>query len=168
MRLERVLPGPVERVWAYLTDPNLRGKWLASGEMELRAGGRVNLHFHHAELSRHVEPIPEKYRDMEQGADVVGRVIRCEPPRLLAYSWGEPSGGESEVTFELTPQGNNVLMIVTHRHLENRNAMVSVAGGWHAHIGILIDVLNEVEPRAFWSTHARLEAEYEKLFPPER
>jgi uncharacterized protein YndB with AHSA1/START domain len=168
VRLERVLPGPIERVWSYLTDSNLRAKWLARGDMELRTGGRVELHFHHAELSPHVEPIPEKYRDMERGSDVVGRIIRCEPPRILSYSWGEPSGAESEVTFELTPQGRNVLLVVTHRRLEDRNAIVSVAGGWHAHIGILIDVLNEVEPRPFWSTHTRLEAAYEKLFQASR
>ena len=165
VRLERVLPGPIERVWSYLTDPDLLGKWLARGQMELRAGGKVELHFHHAELTRHVESIPEKYRDIEQHCDVVGRVVRCEPPRLLSYTWGEPSGTDSEVTFELTRQGGSVLMLVTHRRLGDRNEMVSVASGWHTHIGILIDVLNQVEPRAFWSTQTRLEAAYEERFP---
>ena len=26
VRLERLLPGPIERVWTYLTDPEKRGK----------------------------------------------------------------------------------------------------------------------------------------------
>jgi hypothetical protein len=30
-----------------------------------------------------------------------------------------------------------------------------------AHTGILADVLNGAEPRPFWSTHARLEKQYE-------
>ncbi len=40
--------------------------------------------------------------------------------------------------------------------------MVSVAGGWHAHLGILLDNLNDREPRPFWSTHTKAAAEYEK------
>jgi hypothetical protein len=39
VRFERLLPGPVERVWQYLTDSQLRGTWLATGPMEPRAGG---------------------------------------------------------------------------------------------------------------------------------
>ena len=33
-----LLPGPVERVWAYLTDSDLRSKWRASGQMEMKVG----------------------------------------------------------------------------------------------------------------------------------
>ena len=39
VRFERLLPGPIETVWAYLTDSKMRGEWLASGPMELRVGG---------------------------------------------------------------------------------------------------------------------------------
>ena len=31
---------------------------------------------------------------------------------------------------------------------------------WSMHTGILADVLNSVEPRPFWKTHSKLEAEY--------
>ena len=51
VRLERVLPGPIERVWAYLTEPEKRAKWFAGGPMELRVGGRVEFKFRHADLS---------------------------------------------------------------------------------------------------------------------
>lgn len=66
LRLERLLPGPIERVWAYLTEPDKRAKWLAGGPMELRAGGRAELRFNHADLS--AEKItPEKYRKKVEG-----------------------------------------------------------------------------------------------------
>jgi hypothetical protein len=52
--------------------------------------------------------------------------------------------------------------VLTHRRLPDRTGMVSVAGGWHAHLGILADNLDGREPRPFWSTHARAAAEYEK------
>ena len=34
VRIERTLPGPIERVWAYLVDPELRALWLATGDIE--------------------------------------------------------------------------------------------------------------------------------------
>jgi hypothetical protein len=64
------------------------------------------------------------------------------------------------VTFELTPRGNDVLMVLTHRRLATRDLMVNVASGWHTHVGFLIDVLNDREPPDFWATHARLAADY--------
>jgi uncharacterized protein YndB with AHSA1/START domain len=39
LKIQRLLPGPIERVWAYLTDGELRRKWLAAGEMEMKVGG---------------------------------------------------------------------------------------------------------------------------------
>jgi uncharacterized protein YndB with AHSA1/START domain len=160
LRIRRVLPGPIERVWAYLTESDKRGRWLASGPMELRVGGRVELTFHNTDLSAHAEPPPDKYKEYE-GASFCGRVTRCEPPRLLSYTWGD----DSEVTFELSPEGEKVLLVLTHRRLSDRTAMVRFGSGWHAHLAILVDHLGGREPRPFWSTHARLEAEYEKRLP---
>jgi uncharacterized protein YndB with AHSA1/START domain len=44
VRIERLLPGPVERVWAYLTESTKRATWLAAGEFDLRVGGAWNTH----------------------------------------------------------------------------------------------------------------------------
>jgi uncharacterized protein YndB with AHSA1/START domain len=162
LRLERLLPGPIERVWEYLTDSDQRGKWLASGPMELRVGGPVELTFDNSRLTGRFEPAPEKYNQFEKKASFQGRVTRCEPPRLLSYTWAESWGGDSEVTFELTARGKDVLLILTHRRLEGRETMISVASGWHAHIGILTEVLNGRPPPGFWSTHTQLEADYEE------
>jgi uncharacterized protein YndB with AHSA1/START domain len=41
VRFERTLPGPIERVRAFLTVSDKRAQWLAAGEMELRIGGSV-------------------------------------------------------------------------------------------------------------------------------
>jgi uncharacterized protein YndB with AHSA1/START domain len=161
VRLERVLPGPIERVWAYLTESGKRGKWLASGEMELRVGGNTELTFHNSDLSPQREPTPERFKQYEN-ASFKGHITRCEPPRLLSYTWAESWGGDSEVTFELAPRGQDVVMVLTHRRLPDRGSMINVASGWHTHVGFLIDILNGREPPGFWSTHARLEAEYER------
>ena len=158
-RIERLLPGQIERVWAYVTVPEKRGTWLASGPMNLRVGGSVELNFRHAGLSAEKTP-PEKYKKFD-GHTLRGRITRCEPPRLLSFTWGDDADA-SEVTFELTPRQNDVLLVLTHRRLGDRAMMVNVAGGWHVHLGILADRLEGREPRPFWSTHTRLAAEYEK------
>jgi uncharacterized protein YndB with AHSA1/START domain len=161
VRFERLLPGPIERVWAYLTEADKRGTWLAIGAVEPRAGGRVELNFLHSGLSPLPDEIPAKYKSLEKGANFTARVTRWEPPRLLSHSWPEPSGDESEVTFELTPQGGEILLVVTHRRIAAAE-MVSVAGGWHTHLGILVDHLHGRVPQPFFITHSRLEGEYEK------
>lgn len=163
VRLERLLPGPLERVWAYLTEPEKRAKWLAGGAMEVKTGGSVSLEFHHADLTPHNEAVPEKYKSMECGHSVPGVVTACDPPRLLAYTWGEGGNDPSEVTFELSESGDRVLLVITHRRLGNRKTMVSVASGWHIHVDILEAVLTGTVPPRFWDGHAALEAEYRKL-----
>ena len=160
LRLERVLPGPIERVWAYLTESEKRGKWLAAGQMELSVGGRVELHWRPENLSAEKTP-PDKYKSPECGDTMHGSITRCDPPHVLSYTWGEKPE-ISEVTFELSPRGEDVLLVITHRRLGDRERIVSVASGWHTHVDILVDHLNSREPRPFWSTITRLEVEYQK------
>lgn len=159
VRMERLLPGPIERVWAYLTESEKRGKWLASGQMELRVGGKVELRFMHSTLSPHQEPTPERFKQMDCGVGFDGTVTECDPPRLLAYTWG---GDTSEVKFELSPRGEQVLLVITHTRLRDRDEQVMVAAGWHAHVSIMEDNLRDETPRPFWSTWLQLEEEYKK------
>lgn len=166
VRIERLLPGPPERVWAYLTDPDKRRLWLAGGEIELRVGGRADLVFHNDVLTGHDDPPPAKHAHQGGEARMSGRVTACEPPRLLAYTWGEGAGEDaSEVRFDLAPQGESVLLVVTHRRLHGRDTMISVASGWHTHLGVLLDRLHGRAPASFWPTHTRLEREYAQRLP---
>ena len=50
LKIQRLLPGPIERVWAYLTESNLRRKWLAAGEMEMRPGAPFEFVWRNDEL----------------------------------------------------------------------------------------------------------------------
>ena len=161
LRIERTLPGPIERVWSFLVDSEKRGRWLASGEIELRPGGRVHHDFHNSALGKPDAPAPAKYAHVEHEAHFVGRVLECEPPRLLAYVWGD----DSQVRFELTPIGDEVRLVVTHGLIPDREQATSVAGGWHAHLDILDEVLRGVAPTGFWTRHTRLEAEYDASLP---
>ena len=164
VRFERLLPGPIERVWQYLTDGDKRATWLCGGKTELRVGGRVEMHFHNASLSSQpdIEP-PEKYRDLPEKMSFGGTVTQCEPPRLLAFSW-DFEDEHSEVRYELEEAGEQVRLVLTHRKLASRDEIVSASGGWHTHLDILEAVLNGREPKAFWKAHTPLEAEYERRF----
>ena len=163
VKLERLLPGPIGRVWAYITESDKRAKWLAAGEFDLRVGGKITLEFNNNNLSSDKNP-PPRFKD--GGVGKFGGVItRLEPPRLLVHTWTWGSG-DTEVTYELTPRGKDVLLTVVHRRLAPRDLVLGVMGGWDVHTGILADVLNGVEPRPFWTTHAKLEKEYGATLSP--
>jgi uncharacterized protein YndB with AHSA1/START domain len=162
VRLVRLLPGPIERIWEYLTDPEKRSRWVAGGVIEPRQGGKVTLHFLHRNLAPDETP-PEDYKNVhENGMTMEGTVLRYEPPRALAYTFG--STGESEVLFELIPQGSQVRLVVTHRSRGGDIPYITeFASGWHSHLAQLAAQLAG-EPRPpFWATHLRLLAEYEEL-----
>lgn len=159
VRIERLLPGPIERIWSYLTDSDKRRQWLAGGPMELKLGGHVENVFRNSELTRNDDPPPAHMAAFAEHR-VPGEVIACEPPHLLAYSWGGAPGESSEVRFELATRNGKVLLTVTHRRLAEDGALLNVAAGWHTHLDILAARLEGSEPDGFWRTHTRLVAEY--------
>ena len=71
VRIERLRPGPIERVWDYLVDPRLRATWLAAGAFEPRVGGTVELAFHHATRTPDDDAPPPKYADLCDGARMI-------------------------------------------------------------------------------------------------
>lgn len=157
VKLERLLPGPIERVWAYITEADKRAKWLCGGRFELRVGARIRMEFDNNSLSSDKDA-PPKYKGREKkGFD--GVVTRLEPMRLLAHTWTWDSG-DTEVIYQLEPRGKEVLLTIVHRRVEGKDATASVMAGWDVHTGILADVLNGAEPRPLWKTHTRLEQEY--------
>jgi len=162
VRVERLLPGPIERVWSYLTDSNKRGTWLASGEMDLRVGGRYEFVFRDNSLTKNDDPAPEKYADIADESRFSGHILALDPPRLLHIAWAEGTEEESEVRFELTPAGDKVRLVLTHVGLERRDHVVGVSAGWHVHVDILASRLAGSEPEGFWRAFNRLEREYEE------
>ena len=166
VRIERLLPGPIERVWAYLTEPGKRRTWLAGGPMELHEGGAMELVFHNAELQRDADDVPSpKHAGNAGDIRSPGRVTVCEPPRRLGFTWDEGDGTHSQVLFELTAHGPEVRLVLTHSGLASREMLVGVAGGWHTHLGVLAARLSGEPLPPFWSTVERLEGEYEARIP---
>ena len=164
VRLVRLLPGPIERVWDFLTDSEKRARWICGGVVEPKAGGKVVFAMHHKNLAPGETP-PAKYAHVQDpGVTFEGRVLRYEPPHVLSYTFG---GHDSIVTFELTPQGKQVQLVLTHRTIgaEERAELCSYASGWHTHLAMLLTVLEGAPLPGFWALHAQHEAAYQKLRP---
>src|SRR5262249_54899179 len=99
--------------------------------------------------------------EFDETHTMVSAVTRVDPPRLLAYTWQ----GGSEVTYELTPDGDEVLLVITHRRLSTRSGLLGVSSGWHAHVDLLEAKLRGETPPAFWANFLALRAEYERRIP---
>ena len=158
LTIQRLLPGPIERVWAYLTESDLRRQWLAAGEMEMKVGAPVELVWRNDELTNPPGQRPPGFPDEHR---MQSRITELDPPRKLAITWGSTGG----VSFELEPKGNDVLLTVIHRRVTDRATLLNVSGGWHMHLDILVARMTGKEPAPFWDGWSRLKKEYEQRLP---
>jgi uncharacterized protein YndB with AHSA1/START domain len=166
VRFTRILPGPIERVWDYITVPEKRATWLAAGEMELRIGGKVTLDFHNAELAPRGETVPDRFQKYTGPITSYGRITQLQPPRLLAMTWGDKGDGSpaSEVVFELSSKGESVKLVLTHRRLTSQQEGLSVSSGWHTHLGVLEAAMKGEKASAFWQKLDQVEQHYKAHF----
>ena len=65
--------------------------------------------------------------------------------------------------IELSEDGDQVRLVLTHTRLKTREDVVGVLGGWHAHLDILEDVLEGRVPEPFWRRFNPLDAEYDSM-----
>ena len=163
IRFERNLPGPVNRVWDYLTHPTIRGRWLGSGPMDLREGGAFEITFRPDELTPHAEVPPEKHYS-PKAVTVRGEVKDVKFPFILTLSW-PATGADSTVGFVLTQVHGLVRLTLTHGGIESREKQIETAAFWHAHLNIFEAKSNMVLPPPFWKRFAEYEEKYAGLFP---
>ncbi len=103
LKIQRMLPGPIERVWAYLTDSELRRKWLAAGAMEMQVGAPFEFVWRNDELSNPPGKRPEGFPDEHR---MQSRITELDPLRKISFTWNN----SGDVTFELEPRGERVLL----------------------------------------------------------
>lgn len=159
VRFERLLTGPIERVWAYLTEGDKRATWFCGGDTEPRTGGHIAMFFKHSLITK--ERPPEGARKMnDEGAMMAGTITAWEPPHRLAFRWDGMGDPDSDVEFVLSRAGDKVKLVLTHRRLATKERMAMVGSGWHLHLDLLEDQLAGRPPGGFWSRHDGLMAEY--------
>jgi uncharacterized protein YndB with AHSA1/START domain len=95
-RYERPLHHPVAVVWKAISDPNETEAWFGGHlEIELKVGGQY--------VSYHGD-----------GARVVDRIVRLEPPTLLAHTFWVQVNPSALVTWELCPVDEGCVLRLTH------------------------------------------------------
>lgn len=158
LTIQRVLPGPIERIWTYLTDSELRRKWLAVGVMGMAAGTQFELVWRNDELT---DPPGERPPNFSAEHRMESRITEFDPPRKLSFTWE----GSGEVSIELETRGANVLLTLIHRRLPNRATLLGVSAGWHMHLDVLVARASGKEPETFWDGMMRLRREYDRRLP---
>jgi uncharacterized protein YndB with AHSA1/START domain len=89
------------------------------------------------------------------------RITELDPPRRLAFTWD----GSGNVSIDLAPAGDRVLLTLTHRGVPNRSTLLGVSAGWHSHLDILDARAREARPEPFWDAWRRLRQDYERRTP---
>ena len=109
-----------ERLWAAITDPEIRAKYQfgASVHSDWTPGSRLEMSSPRADA-----PLGE------------GEVLEAEPPRRLVHTltalWGEDvrAEGQSRVSWEIEPIGDSCRLTVVHDQLRD-GANDQLYGGW--------------------------------------
>lgn len=158
LTIQRLLPGPIERIWSYLTDSELRRQWLASGDMQLTVGASFDLVWRNDELTTPTGQRPAEFPDEHR---LQSQITELDPPHKLSISWGSTGG----VSFVLEQKKDKVMLTVIHRRLPDRSVMLNVSAGWHMHLDVLRAKLNNQATEPFWEGWSRLKAEYEQRLP---
>jgi uncharacterized protein YndB with AHSA1/START domain len=152
IRLERLLDAPVETVWRYLTEAELRRQWFMGGT-DATGVGEFDLLVDHDNLSDEPNvPYPESYAAFK-GATWTEKVTRFEPPRLLETSFR--GGKNGTVRYELSADGEKTRLVLTHSGIVSPVGAQDFGSGWNSHLTVLEERLAGRSIPNFWELHAR-------------
>lgn len=158
LEIYRDLPGPIERIWDYLTKSELREKWLCAGKVSAETGGIIQFRFDHSLLSKHSTPDSHQNSGDQQ---MTGIVRVYDPPHHLAFSWPSAEAeAPTEVVIKLTEIAGGVRLHLRHEKVMTSDYKSGASAGWHTHLDILGDVLEGQAGRDFWEHFLPLEQEY--------
>jgi uncharacterized protein YndB with AHSA1/START domain len=139
LRYERHLRHPLVRVWAALTEPEQIAGWLAEADLDLVAGGAVELRWLNA-------PDDDRYAAIARG-----HVTALEPPHVLELD--TDSHGVLRWELRAVPGGTDLTFTVTVA-IDRDQALLNAAG-WDVHLSHLDDALagHPVDWPRWWEEH---------------
>src|SRR5690349_20147247 len=151
IRLERTLDAPVETVWRYLTEAELRQQWFMGGT-DARPDSEFELLNDHDNLSDDDVPYPDDYAPYK-GRTWHEKVLRFDPPRLLETTF--QGGKNGTVRYELSEEGGKTRLVLTHSGIESPTGSQDFGSGWNSHMTVLQERLAGRGVKDFWALHAR-------------
>jgi uncharacterized protein YndB with AHSA1/START domain len=161
LRFVRDLPGPIERVWEHIVDPEKRVLWLCGGTEGEKPGDPYIMEFDNSRMSH--ERASGRYAEFDSPTEIGAEVVAIDPPRLFVFRWADV--GE-ETRIELSEKGDRVELVLIQSPPADLEQLVSMAGGWHAHLAILVDELSGAPHRGFWTEHDEAEDHYREALGP--
>ena len=148
VRMQVMLPTPVEQAWHALTDGRRIVSWLGRLDaVAITEGGRFDLWHDQTVRSRHT-------------------VTRWRAGRVLTLTWDFPEERTSRETFTLAEESRSTTLLTVHH--EDLEDAVSYAAGWHRHLEYLHDHLrgHDLPIDDFWSGYDHLIELYARGAPP--
>jgi uncharacterized protein YndB with AHSA1/START domain len=129
--VERLMPHPAEKIWRALTLSDLVVEWLMRNDFQPLLGHRFQFH---------ATPLPG-------WSGVTNcQVVEIDPPRRLAYTWGDgtesDSGLKTLVTWTLTPAEGGVLVRMAQSGFrpQDEAGYQGMGGGWPRILGKLEEI----------------------------
>ena len=123
IRIERVLPATIDRVYAAWTRPELLSRWYCpnpdlkmEAEADLRVGGEYVV-----KMGPHV---------------VRGTYTELDEPRLVAFTWkwDGTDGPDTRVRVELSSVDGGTRMLLTHTGLDDAEDVANHLMGWEGNL----------------------------------
>lgn len=157
VRFERLMDGPIERVWDFLTKREHLATWLGDGDIG-GVGSKIA-------LKQEGPKVPHP-----TGATIVGVVTVCEPLRRLGYTWNhlppgaaEPTIAESYVLIEIeAAEAGRVRLTLSHTNIDPAFT-ARLSTGWHSFLDILEARKAGVEPPPIQQMFGRHLPKYEEM-----
>lgn len=144
LTIQRHLSARPERVWDWLTQGDLRRRWLAAGEMDQRQGAAFELVWRNDTLTT---PPGDRPEGMSGEHRATCTLTEIDPPRRIAWEWP----GVGHVTVTLEPAGERTLLTLVHARAPNDATLRSVSSGWHVHLDLLVARVAGQDPAVpFW------------------
>src|SRR5262245_34179724 len=115
IQLTQFIPYPPAKVWEALTDPAIRARWWAAGDMQPVVGHRFTL-------------------DMGSWGQQPCEVLAVEPERLLSYSFAQGTL-DTTLTWRLQPEGEGTRLSFEHGGFDldtplGKTAYQGMGAGW--------------------------------------
>jgi uncharacterized protein YndB with AHSA1/START domain/tRNA A-37 threonylcarbamoyl transferase component Bud32 len=128
IRLEQMVPAPIERVFAAWVTPASMANWYAPSdefttpiaEVDFRVGGKYR--------------VAMKAPDRPEPHIVSGQYCTIDYPRSLSFTWAwdapQPDVHETQVTLEFHEQGDATNVVLLHERFRDEGQRQSHATGW--------------------------------------
>ena len=120
------------------------------------AGDTIPVSLFDSNLSADDVPYPPDYAKYK-GVKVQEKVVRFDPPHLLAFTFEGENKGIAE--FAIFPEGERTRLVLTHTGV-TQGTRGGTGAGWHSHLAVLEAKLSGGEIRDFWALHKQSEAAF--------